>query len=200
MDLFTAIETRRSVKHYDPHHQMTEEEIEKLLSYTILSPTSFNIQNWRFVVVQNPEIKAQIKAVSWNQAQVTDASIVVILCADLKAWAKNPQRYWINSPESVQQQIVPMIGQFYAGKELLQRDECMRSCGMAGQTLMLTAKAMGYDSCPMIGFDPLALAKIINLPEDHVISFMITVGKAIQPARPRSGQLPLKEVMVRDSF
>jgi nitroreductase len=200
MDLFTAVETRRSVKHYDPQHKMTEEEIERLLSYTILSPTSFNIQNWRFVVVQNPKVKAEIKAVSWNQAQVTDASIVVILCADLKAWEKNPQRYWIHSPETVQQQIVPMIGKFYEGQESLQRDESMRSCGIAGQTLMLTARAMGYDTCPMVGFDPVAVAKIINLPEDHIISFMITVGKAIQPARPRGGQLPLKEVMVKDSF
>ncbi|TVQ43124.1 MAG: nitroreductase family protein [Gloeocapsa sp. DLM2.Bin57] len=200
MDLFTAIETRRSIKHYDPQHQMSEEEIEKLFSHVILSPTSFNIQNWRFVIVQNPELKAQIRAVSWDQAQVTDASIVVLLCADLKAWAKDTQRYWINTPEAVQQQIVPMIGQFYQGKELLQRDEAMRSCGIAGQTLMLTAKAMGYDTCPMIGFDPVAVAKIINLPEDHVISFMITVGKPLKPARPRSGQLPLTEVIVRDSF
>lgn len=200
MDLFTAIETRRSIKHYDPQHQMTNEEIEKLFSHVILSPTSFNIQNWRFVIVQNPDLKAQIRAASWDQAQVTDASIVVLLCADLKAWAKDAQRYWINTPEAVQQQIVPMIGQFYEGKELLQRDEAMRSCGIAGQTLMLTAKAMGYDTCPMIGFDPVAVAKIINLPEDHVISFMITVGKALKPARPRSGQLPLTEVIFKDTF
>ena len=74
-----------------------------------------------------------------------------------------------------------MIGQFYEGNEQLQRDEAMRSCGIAGQTLMLTAKAMGYDSCPMIGFDPEQVAQIIQLPEDHVLGFMITVGKAIQP-------------------
>jgi nitroreductase len=200
MDLFTAIETRRSVKHYDPEHSFTDAEIEKLINYVILSPTSFNIQNWRFVVVQNPEIKAKLRAAAWNQAQVTDASIVVILCADLKAWAKNPDRYWCNAPEEVQKQIVPMIGKFYEGRESVQRDEAMRSCGIAGQTLMLAAKGMGYDTCPMIGFDPVEVAKIINLPEYHVIGFMITVGKPLQPARPRGGQLPLTEVMVKDSF
>ena len=51
MNTFEAIETRRSVKHYDPKHRMTDKEIEKLLSAAILSPTSFNIQNWRFVSV-----------------------------------------------------------------------------------------------------------------------------------------------------
>jgi nitroreductase len=93
-----------------------------------------------------------------------------------------------------------MIVQFYDGKEQLQRDEAMRSCGIAGQTLMLAAKAMGYDSCPMIGFDPEKVAEIIHLPEDHVLGFMITVGKALNPARPRGGQLPLTDVVIKNQF
>lgn len=200
MDLFTAVETRRSVKHYDPQHAMSSAEIEQLMSHVILSPTSFNIQNWRFVIVQDPDIRAKLREAAWNQAQVSEASILVILCADLKSWAKDPERYWQNAPEEVQKQLVPMIVQFYEGKESLQRDEAMRSCGIAGQTLMLTAKAMGYDTCPMIGFDPVQVAEIINLPEDHVIGFMIAVGKAAQPARPRGGQLPLSEVVINDRF
>jgi nitroreductase len=76
----------------------------------------------------------------------------------------------------------------------------MRSCGLAGQTIMLAAKTMGYDSCPMIGFDPVRVAEIIQLPDDHVIGFMITVGKAIKPAWPKPGQLPLDEVVVLDKF
>ena len=76
----------------------------------------------------------------------------------------------------------------------------MRSCGIAGQTLMLAAKAMGYDTCPMIGFDPQQVAEIIQLPADHVIGFMIAVGKAIKPARDRAGQLPLAEVVMRNHF
>ncbi len=65
---------------------------------------------------------------------------------------------------------------------------------------MLAAKAMGYDSCPMIGFDAAEVAEIINLPPDHVIGFMITVGKALKPAWPRPGQLPLEEVVLQDTF
>ena len=66
----------------------------------------------------------------------------------------------------------------------------MRSCGIAGQTIMLAAEAMEYDSCPMIGFDASAVAKLINLPEDHVIGFMIAVGKTVKPPWPKPGQLP----------
>jgi len=200
MELLEAIEQRRSVKHYDPSHAMTEAEIQTLLKTAILSPTSFNIQNWRFVVVQDPEIRRQIRAAAWDQAQVTEASILIILCADLKSWQKNPERYWQDAPEEIGKMLVPMIGSFYEGKEELQRDEAMRSCGIAGQTIMLTAKAMGYDSCPMIGFDPEKVAEIIKLPADHVMGLMITVGKALKPALPRSGQLDLSEVMIRDTW
>jgi len=76
----------------------------------------------------------------------------------------------------------------------------MRSCGIAGQTIMLAAQAMGYDSCPMIGFDQVKVAEIINLPSDHVIAFMIAVGKAVKPAMPKGGQLALSEVVVQDRF
>lgn len=200
MDVFDAIAQRRAVKHYDPSHRMTEEEIQTLMEHVILAPTSFNIQNWRFVVVTDPEIRQELRTAAWDQAQVTDASIAIVLCGDLKSWQKDTARYWRNAPEEVQNQLVPMIGQFYEGKEGLQRDEAMRSCGIAGQTIMLAAKAMGYDSCPMIGFDQERFTEILRLPEDCVIGFMVVVGKALKPARPRGGQLDLSEVMVRDRF
>ncbi len=180
---------------------MTQEEIKALLELVILSPTSFNIQNWRFLVVErDPNLRQRLQEAAWNQTQVTEASLVVLLCGDLKSWQRNPERYWRNAPEEVQKQLVPMIVQFYQGKEDLQRDEVMRSCGIAGQTLMLVAKAMGYDTCPMIGFDSEKVAEIINLPEEHVIGFMIVVGKATQPARSRGGQLDLSEVLIYNQF
>jgi len=200
MDVFEAIEQRRAVKHFDPHHQMTEEEIKKLMSTVLLSPTSFNIQNWRFVLVRDPELRKKIRECAWNQPQVTDASLLVVLCADLKAWEKQPERYWRNAPEEVRNFVVPAIDQYYRGRELVQRDEAMRSCGIAGQTLMLTAKAMGYDTCPMVGFDFDAVGKLINLPSDHIIAMMISVGKAIKPAWPRPGQLDYEEVVIQDRF
>lgn len=200
MDLFDAINQRRAVKHYDPEHQFTDAEIEQLMTAAIQSPTSFNMQNWRFVLVRDPELRQKIRAVSVDQAQVTDASLLVILTADLKAWEREPARYWRNAPEEVAELLVNWMDPFYRGKDELQRDEAMRSCGIAGQTIMLTAKAMGYDSCPMIGFEPEPVGELINLPSDHVIGFMIAVGKATSPAWPKPGQLPLDEVVIHDQF
>lgn len=187
MDTITAIESRRAVKQFDKAHKMAENEIAQLMSLAMLSPTSFNIQNWRFVLVTDDEMRKKIRAVAWDQAQVTDASLLIVLCADLKAWEKNPDRYWKDAPKAARDFLVPAIDKYYRGKEQVQRDEAMRSCGIAAQTLMLAAKAMGYDSCPMDGFDFDAAGKLIQLPKDHVIALFVVVGKATQPAWPRPG-------------
>lgn len=201
MDTLTAIEQRRSVKQYDTSFVMPEEDIQKLLDLALLAPTSYNIQNWRFVVVRDTEVRQQIRAAAWEQAQVTEAQLLLVLCADTKAWAKQPERYWKDAPPETQKMLVPMIGQFYEnGGEQVQRDEAMRSCGFAAQNLMLAAKAMDYDSNPMIGFDSEAIGKIIALPEDHVISMMLVIGKAAQPAHGRGGQLPKEEIVFTDHF
>ncbi len=200
MDTFAAIEARRAVKHYDPEHQLTDQEVEKLLSAAALSPTAFNIQNWRIVKVTDPQLRGKIREVAWGQAQVTDASLLLVLTADLKAWQKEPERYWRNANADVQGFIVPAIGQYYDGRDQVQRDEAMRSCGIIAQTIMLAAKSMGYDSCPMDGFDFDAVAKLINLPDDHVISMFVVVGKATGEANPRGGQLALDEIVIENTF
>jgi nitroreductase len=200
MNVSQAIETRRSIKAFDSQHTMSEAEIEQLMSLALLSPTAFNIQNWRFVLVQSPELRKQVRAASWDQAQVTDASLLVVLVADLQSWNKQPERYWANAPEAVRNYLVPAIGQYYAGKEQVQRDEGMRSCGMAAMTLMLAAKEMGYDSCPMDGFDFDAVAKLLNLPADHVPAMFVAIGKGTKEPWPRGGQLPMSEVVIRDTF
>lgn len=93
-----------------------------------------------------------------------------------------------------------MIHDFYHGKEQLQRDEALRSVGILAQTTMLAAKAMGYDSCPMIGFDADKVAELVNLPEDHLVGMMLSIGKATEAAWPKGGQLPLNEILVQNQF
>ena len=200
MTTLETIAARRSVKSYDSAHRMTDAEIRQLLEAAMQSPTAFNIQHWRFVTVLDPEIRKQIRVVGWDQAQITDASLLIVMCADKDAWKKEPARYWKNAAQPIQDFLVPAIGQYYAGRDQVQRDECMRSCAFAGMTLMLAAKAMGYDSSPMDGFDFDAVGKIIKLPEDHIISFMLAIGKATQPPWPKGGQLSYDEVVIRDQF
>lgn len=200
MNVMQAIERRRSIKHYDPDYQISEDDFQKLMQAVILSPTSYNVQNWRFVRVKDRALRSQLKDAAWGQKQVEEASELLILCGDLNAWDRAPQRYWRSANQETQDFMVNMMRSFYGDKPQIQRDEVMRSCGIAGQTLMLAAEAMGLSTCPMVGYDEKEVARLIQLPEDYVISMMITLGKAATPAHPRGGQLPLGEVLVEDVF
>jgi len=200
MNTQDAIKQRRAIKQFDPTHEMPGATEEELLSLAMLSPTAYNIQNWRFVVVKNKALREQIKQAAWGQAQVTDSSLLIVLCADLKAWEKQPGRYWANASPDVRGTMVPMIDGYYRDKAQVQRDEAMRSCGIAAQTLMLAAKALGYDSCPMDGFDFDKVGELINLPNDHVVTMFVTIGKAAGDAYPRGGQLDMADIVVQDRF
>lgn len=201
MDTIEAVYKRRSVKQFDKDHAMTEAEERKLFEATIQAPTSFNIQHWRFVVLRDPELRARIRKEYGNdQAQMTDASLLVLFTADVQAWRKQPERYWTNAPKEVAELLVNWMGPFHEGRDWLQRDEAQRSIGMAMQTMMLAAQDMGYDSCPMIGFDIDQVAELVNLPEDHVMGPMLAIGKGVKAPWPKPGQLPLEELVFEDHF
>lgn len=200
MDTFEAIRTRRAVKKFDPGYIMTSENARKLVELAILSPTSYNQQNWRFVTVTDQDTKEMISAASYGQAQPRDSSLVIILCGNLRSWDQDPGRYWENHSPDKQKIITEKLRLQYSENPREMRDEAMRSCGIAAQTIMLAARQMGLDSCPMTGFDYDNLAKIINLPSDHVIVMMVAVGRALEPVAGRGGQLPLSKVVFENRF
>ncbi|MEM9413706.1 MAG: nitroreductase family protein, partial [Planctomycetota bacterium] len=152
-------------------------------------------------LLKDAELRSKIRTEFGNdQSQMTDASLLVLFTADVNAWKKEPARYWKNSPQEVSDLLVNWMGPFHEGREWLQRDEAQRSIGMAMQTLMLAAKGMGYDSCPMIGFDIEKVSELIQLPEDHVMGPMVAVGKGTKDPWPKPGQLPLSEIVYENSF
>lgn len=200
MHIEEAIQTRRAVKAYDSSFQLSREEKDELLRQALLAPSAFNLQHVRMVEVADPALRAQIREVGWNQAQMTDASMLVVFCAQVDSWEKNVRRVWEGTPAEVQDYMAGAIDNYYRDKPQVQRDETMRSCGLMAQTLMLAARGKGLDSCPMDGFDFEAVGKLIGLPENHVIAMMVAVGKRTVDPKPRVGKLPFDEVVIRDRF
>lgn len=202
MDTIEAIMARRAFRTFQSGHAMPEEETGRLLALAQRAPSAFNLQHWRFVVVRDPALRRNLRGVSWDQPQVTDASLLVALCVDLAAWRKDGHRAWAHTDADTRETWVGIIERFYEGRGQLQRDEAMRSLGMTAQTLMLAAAAMGYETCPMDGFDAEAVAKLLNLPDDHVVGMFVAVGKAAASAAevPRAGRFDLETVTVVDRF
>ena len=200
MNVSTAIIERRAEKMFDPAFVISDEAANELLQKAILSPTAFNLQNWRIVRVKDPVLRQKIREVAWNQDKVTDASLLFVLCADLNAWCKDPARYWTGAPQMYQDMLIPAIDVYYRDKPQVQRDEAMRSCGLLAMSIMLLAQEQGWHSCPMDGFDYDAVGKLINLPDDHVVSMMVAVGSRSQESFPRAGKLPLSEIYSENIF
>ncbi|MBU0742305.1 nitroreductase family protein [bacterium] len=200
MDVMSAIETRRAVKRFERNLAMSETDIRTLMEYAIMSPTSFNIQNWRFVLVTDQDSKDAIRDAGWNQPQFSDCSLLIVICGDLMAHARSPERYWRNAPAAVRGRVVSAITGYYGNDAAARHDEALRSGGIAAQTIMLAARALGYDSCPMIGFDFARVAKIVGLPPDHEIVMAVAVGRGVEGPRPRPGRIPLAEAVVHNRF
>jgi nitroreductase len=200
MDTFQAIKERRSIRYFDASHRFTTAEFDQLIDLAMQAPSSFNLQHWRLVNVTDPELRKQIRAAAWDQAQVTDASLLFVVTADLKVWQKNPGYYFRNAPKEAQDMLIPMIAPFYEGSEQLQRDEAMHSVGFFMQTMMIAAKAMGYDSGPMIGFDQAKVAELIKLPADHAIGALLVVGKRVKDAFPKPGFVDKSTMLLENHF
>lgn len=195
-----ALDKRQSVKFFDPSVSISDKEFNELMRLALLSPTAFNVQNWRFIRVQDMAKRKAIRAAAWDQPQMTDASELLVLCMDLKAWSREPARYWQHAPQEMLEGMVNNILGYYDNNAKGERDEGMRSCGLAAMSVMLVAQEMGYDSCPMSGFDYNAVGQVINLPHDHEIAMIITIGKAAEKPWPRHGRLTIEDVVFNDSF
>jgi nitroreductase len=199
MKVSDAIKKRRSVKQYDAEHKLSDEELRNLLSAAALAPTSFNIQNRQFVAVVDQERKNQLQAASWGQEQVRDASVVVVIAGDLKAHER-PERFFRDAPMAVREQMEPLVEKLYGSNDVLIRDEACRSVGLAAMNLMLAAQELGYESCPLIGFDPAKVSEAIGLDTDHPPLMLVVVDKGTKPAQSRLGLFDLEEVVSVDSF
>ena len=199
MELLEALRSRRSVKNFDPEARMTDAEVKSFFEHVALAPSSFNMQNWHFVAVRDPEQKAKLHAACFNQDQVRDASLVVVCTGSLKAH-ENTDRYLRHAPTEIRSMFEPMIEQFYGSNADLCMQEACRSIGIASMAMMLLAREMGYDSCPMIGFDPGKVSESVGLDADHPPLLVLTIGKALQPARTRMGLLDLQEFVSLETF
>ncbi len=199
MDVIEAVKRRRATKAFDPNHRISAEAKRVLLETSALAPSAYNIQHWRVVDVQDSAVREDIRKVAWGQAQVTDASLLLVLCADLDAWQENPPRYWATAPQPVQDFLLPKLDEYYRGKPQVARDEAMRSLGLFGMALMLVAQDLGYDSCPMDGFDFDAVARIIGLPEHYAIGYMIAIGRGTGNSWERN-RIPVADWIVDNHF
>jgi nitroreductase len=199
-----VMEARHSVRKYDPNAEIPREDLNEILRLAATAPSSWNLQHWRFIVVTDRAKKEQLLPIAYGQQQVADAFATIIVLGDLEA-DKSARPVYDEAlakgyvTEQVRETLIGQIEGAYRNNPQFARDEAIRNASLASMQLMLAAKAKGYDTCPMGGFDRDALIQALNIPPRYVPVMMITVGKASVPAYPTS-RFGLDQLVIENSF
>jgi len=122
--------------------------------------------------------------------------MLIAIVVDLDAWKRNPARYFDAADNDVAEVLGGKVIDFYTARDGLARDEAMRSCGLAPQTLMLAATRMGLASCPMDIFEANIVKTLLNLPQERETAMFVAIGKAkADQGMERMGRLPYDEIV-----
>lgn len=194
------VESRISTNYFDTSRQLSDNEIEELIHLATSAPSAYNFQNWKFIAVRSHEAKARLKAASFGQQKVMDAPVTIIICGTLQAHEQLPSalRPSVDAgilDQAVLESWVATASHAHAGNPELQRDEAIRSASLAAMTMMLAAQGMGFSTCPMSGFDPVAVAREFRLAAKEVPVMLVTVGYPASGNWPRKPRRPLHEVI-----
>jgi putative NAD(P)H nitroreductase len=194
MEFLDIVQQRRSVKSYDPEKGISDAELKELFDEVVLSPSAFNLQHWTFIAVKDGAMKKRFREAAWGQPQVEECSVAILVCGKLDAY-KDALKIYKETPEAVQQKVVPMVHEFYEGKLQLQRDEAIRGASLAAMSLMYGAANRGWATGPMIGFDPVAVAKLLKLTPNFIPVMIVVLGYQKDAPQPRSYRHPVEEVV-----
>ncbi len=201
MNIIEAVKTRRSIKKFDPNHTLSETQKREFMELALLSPTAYHIQPNRFLIIEDKALREEIRQFAWDQPQITDSSLLLVLCADLNAWhADNVKKSWQSTDDGVKQWILDHVKEDFENNPQHQRDEALRSISIAAGQIMITARAMGLDSCAIGGFDYNDVARLINLPENYVIGMLLPIGKRIGDPYARHDMIAYDEAVKINRF
>ena len=195
-----VIEHRRTTNVFEPNHAISDEQIKHLVNRASRAPTSFNLQNWRFLAVRTPERKAKLRKLAYDQAKVSEAAVTFIVCGPLADYSALEGRLapsvaaGFMSPEFVAGWVGAAKG-LYDDKPQMQRDEAVRSATFGAGSLLYAAEVHGFGSSPMIGFDAVAVTSEFSLLPDEIPVMLVAIGRAATDNWPQKSRRPLTEVL-----
>ena len=201
-DFIELVKERRSASNFLPDYHITEHELNEIFELVKVAPSAFNLQHTNYVAVKDVETKERLQQAAYGQHKVMSSSAVIIVLGDKKAYHQAAKIYKglkllgiVNDQEY--DFMVNDTTSFYESRGVeFQRDEAIRNASLSAMLLMLAAKEMGWDTCPMIGFDPNAVKEILNISEKYEVVMMITLGKEkVESRKPRGYRKPVGEIV-----
>ena len=195
-----VIQERRSVRTYDPTVQITREEMVEILELATLAPSSSNLQPWRFLVIDKPDLKQKLLPIAYNQQQVVEASAVIAVLGDVESYKKAEKIYGqaVDAgfmPEDTAKSFIERtVGTYSNLPPEVARQIVYTDGGLISMQIMLIARSKGYDTVPMGGYDQAKLVEAFGISKQYVPVMLIAIGKATKPGHPTT-RLPIEDIM-----
>ncbi|MFO1444698.1 nitroreductase family protein [Bacillus sp. Bva_UNVM-123] len=194
------IKERRSASNFLENNPISKEELTKIFELVKLAPSAFNLQHTKYIVVTEPETKEKIRSAAYGQYKVKTSSAVILVLGDKKAY-KNAGKIYegllmlgIINKQEYDHMVEDTVSMYEMRGESFQHDEAIRNASLSAMLFMLAAKEKGWDTCPMIGFDPHAVKEALNIEDQYEPVLMITLGKEKTSSRnPRGYRKPVDE-------
>lgn len=196
---FNVIQERRSVRSYDPDVKISREEMNEILQQAALAPSGANLQPWRFLVIDSQELKQKLFPIAFDQQQVIEASAVIAVLGDLEGYKLAEKIYGMAvdagyMPAETAKSFVERYQGLFASmppETVLQKVSI--DGGLVSMQLMLVARAKGYDTVPMGGFDQAKFVEAFDIPDRYAPIMLIAIGKAAKPGH-LTLRLPIEDV------
>jgi nitroreductase len=170
MDIISKLNARYATKVFDPTKKVSESDMEKLLEAIRLSASSYGLQAYKVLVVEDPKIRAELRKVAWNQPQITDAAVLLVFAVKYQANASTVDEF-VNltaktrnlSKESLEGYSDMLKGSLQNMNQEQVETWVSKQAYIALGFGLVTAAILGLDACPMEGFSALDFDKILDI-------------------------------------
>jgi nitroreductase len=195
-----TILSRSASKYYDPAATLTDDQIRQLVRIGTSAPTSFHLQNWRFIAVRSPEAKARLRPIAWNQPAITDAAVTFIVIGQLADASTVPDRLApVVEAGIMQAKMVPDwerdARRVYDDQPQQDRDEAVRTATFGAAAIIYAARSLGWGSTPMIGFDAEPVHREFGLADDEIPVMLLSIGPERAGNWPQKPRMPVADVL-----
>ena len=194
------MDERKSVRKYEPGVTIPRKQIQHILEQATSAPSSSNLQPWRFLVIDDPEQKKELRIAGFNQAQIETSSAIIAVLGDNEMYKNAKQINDLNvelgyMPRDIADMMIANSESAYSNFSEIERTNIAHlDAGLISMQVVLLAKDMGYDTVIMGGFDKVAFAKKYELPANELPMILIAIGKPAMPAR-NSSRLPFEQII-----
>jgi nitroreductase len=203
--LTQAIRERRATPSFDGT-PVPAEDLRAILEAGLSAPSGYNIQPWRFVVVQGEEQKRRLRAASYNQAKVEEASAVIVACGDADGWRKDLDQVLAQGreggmPEGYAEQARNSVPNYLSSFSSGEMHGWLNKMVMIAFThMMLMAEVMGYDTAPMEGFEQEKVHEALRLPMSYWVVALLGVGHLKGPDKFSGGRFEMGHTVFSEEF